>query len=195
MKEREKERKSCSQKAIDTPTTDLPNDSQRPTDHFQVPLPQRLPAKDGTDALGSGASIRNAIGRIREDGRTIRSGRSAVRSRRRVRKAEAVRTERVSIDLAEIIADVAIAFVRVLQLQDIARSARDGDFKRMAAVTFGRVGFGVTSGGGGHTDRCAAACWMLFADVDIGGKVAFVLNRGRSCGTGATARATARARG
>ena len=65
----------------------------------------------------------------------------------------------------------------------------------MAAVTFGRVGFGVTSCGGGHTDRGAAACWMLFADVDIRGKVAFVLNRGRSCGTGATARATARARG
>ena len=62
----------------------------------------------------------------------------------------------------------------------------------MAAVTFGGVGFRVTSCVGGHSDRGAAACWMLFADVDIGGKGAFVDNRSLSCGARATARATAR---
>lgn len=128
-KKRRRKRKSCTQKGDQYTNHRLPNDPQRPAGPIWVPLLQRLPAKNGTDALGSGASIRNAIGRIREDGRTVRSGRSAIRIRRRVCKAEAVTTERVSIDLAEIIADVAIAFVRVLKLQDISRSARDGDFE------------------------------------------------------------------
>ena len=53
---------------------------------------------------------------------------------RRVREREPPLTERIAVDLAEIIADLAVALIRVLKLQDIARTFRHGDFQRMTPV-------------------------------------------------------------
>ena len=94
--------------------------------------------------------------------------------RRRIRKSETPSTEWIPVDLTKIIADLPVPFVRVLELQDVARPLRHGDFHRMAAVACWSVGLGVSSCVGGKSDISAASCWMLLADVEIGVERAFV---------------------
>lgn len=95
---------------------------------------QLLPAKDRTNPIRGRGSVRNAVCRLREDSRTISRRRSAKDIRRRIREAEAPSTERVPVDLAKIIRDLPIPFVRVLELQDVGGSTCHGYFQRVAAV-------------------------------------------------------------
>lgn len=108
---------------------------QSPTKLYPGHLPpQSLPAKNRTNPVRSGGSVRNAICWIREDSRTIRRGRSAEYIRRRVRQAESPGTEGIPIDLAQIIADLPISCIRIFELQDIARSLGYGNFQRVTSV-------------------------------------------------------------
>ena len=175
----------------------------RPTQQallFQPPpgplTSQLLPAKYRTNPIGSSCSIRNAIRWIREDGRAIRSRRTAKRVRRRIRKTKTPGPKRIPVDLAEIIADVPVSPIRILKLQNIPRTARYGDFQRMTPIARRGISLRVSPCVGFNRDCGAAGCWMLFADVNVGGEVAFVDDGCISWGTRAGARgARARARG
>lgn len=135
-----------------------------------------LPAKDRASPLRSGSSIRNAIRRLREDSRTTRRRRRTISIPRRVRERKPPLTEWVPVDLAEVVADVAIALIRVLKLQDISRPFRHRDFQRMAPIRCLAVCFGIGASVGIEGLRGTAACWVLNTDVYIGGEAAFVDN-------------------
>ena len=109
-----------------------------------------------------------------------------MRIRRRIRKREAILTERIAVDLAEIIADIPVALVRVFKLQDIGRAFGHGDLERMASVGFRAVGLGVGAGVGGEGVGVAATCRMLDADDYVGGEGAFVDDECLSRGAGAS---------
>ena len=113
-------------------------------------------------------------------------------TRIRTRKRKAIRTERITIDLAEIIAHLPGARVRVFELQnrlrDLASHLADLDG---AAVVGGEVGLGVGAGFGcefvdGAAGGDAAVVFALAADVDVYGEGAVVahvgLARGAGCG-------------
>ena len=160
-----------------TGSNDLATTSSSP----YKPLPHshvahRLPAKNRPSPLGSRRGIRNPIRRLRKDSRTTRSRRRAMGIRRRIRKSEAPLTERIPIDFAKIIADIPIALIRILKLQDIARPFRRGDFERMTPIGRRTVRFRVCARVGVEGVSAAAACWMLYADVKVGGEAAFVDN-------------------
>lgn len=144
-----------------------------------------LPAKSSTGAHRISASIRGAIRRLGEDGRTVRRRRRAKRVRRRIRQTEPPLTERVPIDLAEIIADEAIPLVRILELQNIRAAADRGDFDRVATVAGGGVGFRVCASGGGERDGGTTSGGVLLADGDVGGESALVDDDGLTWGAGA----------
>ena len=114
--------------------------SNQPSGQDSRTLTQPLAAKNRTNTGRSGGSIRNAIGGVSKDGRTHRGWGSAISIRRRVRKGEAIRTEWIPVDLAEVIADESVALVGILKLQDISRTLACGDFQRMTSI----AGWGIS---------------------------------------------------
>ena len=110
-----------------------------------------------------------------------------MRIRRRIREREAPLTERIAVDLAEIIADVAVALVGVFKLQDVGRAFGHGDLERMASIGRRAVGLGVGARVGGEGLSGAATCRMLDADVHVGREGAFVDDECLSRGAGASA--------
>ena len=170
-----KQKKESPEHAMTAPSTQPPRD------------PGLLPAQDRANPIRRQCSVRNAVCRLREDSRTASRRWGAVGVRRGVCKREAIWTERVPVDLAEIIADFAIAFVRVFELQDIRRPARDRHLERVAPVARGGVSFRVCSSVCGHGRRGAAGRWVLFAYVDVGWERAFVDYQCLSWGSGTTA--------
>ena len=95
---------------------------------------QLLAAKNRANTGRRRSSVRNTVRGVSEDGRTHRRWGSAISIRRRVGKGEAIRTERIPVDLAEVIADESVALVGILKLQDISRTLSFGDFQRMTSV-------------------------------------------------------------
>ena len=91
-----------------------------------------------------------------------------------VREREAPLTEGIAVDLAEIVADLAIALVRVFKLQDVGRALRHGDLERVAPVGRRTVCLGVSAVVGGEGVGGAATCRVLDADEYVGGEGAFV---------------------
>lgn len=110
-----------------------------------------------------------------------------MRIRRRIGKREAPLTEWIAVDLAKIIADIAVALVRVFKLQDVVRAFVHGDLERMTSVGRRAVSLGVGAGVGGEGVSVAATCRMLDADDDVGFEGAFVDDECLSRGAGATA--------
>ena len=102
-----------------------------------------------------------------------------------IRECKPPLTERIAIDLAKIIAYVAIALIRVLELQDIGRALGDGDFERVAAIGRGAVSLRVSARVGGEGVSGAAAGGVLDADEEVGGEGAFVDDEGLARGAGA----------
>ena len=108
------------------------------------------------------------------------------------REREAIRTKRVAIDLAEVIADLASASVRILELQDRLRDlAGHLAYLDGAAVVGGEVGLLVGAGFGresvdGAAGGDASVVFALAADVDVYGEGALVahvcLAFGAGCG-------------
>ena len=96
------------------------------------------------------------------------------------RKRKPIRTKRVPIDLAKIIADLAGARVGVLELQNRLRNlARHRAHLDGAAVVGGEVGLGVGARAGGELlDGAAvghaAVVFALAADVEVDGEGAVV---------------------
>ena len=111
-----------------------------------------------------------------------------MRIRRRVREREPPLTERIAVDLAEIIADIAVALVGIFKLQDVGRAFVLGDLERMTPVGLRAVSLGVGAGVGGEGVSVAATCRMLDADDYVGFEGAFVddecLSRGAGTSTG-----------
>ena len=159
----------------------------RPQDCPIPHAPQVLPAEYRTNAVRSGGSIRNAIRRSREDSRAIRSRRSAVRISRGIRKTKAPGTKWVPVDLTKIIADIPVPFVCVFKLQDISRTARCGDFEGMSSIGGWGISLRVCPCVGGQSTCGAARSGVLYTDVQIGGKGAFVDDQSLSWGTRAGA--------
>ena len=93
---------------------------------------------------------------------------------RLVRERETPLTERVAVDLAEIVADLAVALVRVFKLQDVGRAFGHGDLERMAPVGRRSIRLGVSAVVGGEGVGGAATCRVLDADEYVGGEGAFV---------------------
>ena len=147
----------------------------------------KLPTKNRASPLRRRRRVRNPIRRLRKNSRTIRRRRRTIRIRRRIRETESVLTERISVDLAQIIANLPIALIRVLKLQDVGRAFIHGDLERMASVGRGTVGFGVCTGVGGEGVGVAAAGGMLDADDDVGFEGALVDDEGLARGAGAGA--------
>ena len=110
-----------------------------------------------------------------------------MRIHRRIREREPPLTKRIAIDLAKIIADIAVALVGVFKLQDIGRAFVYGDLERMTSVGRGAVSLGVGAGVGGKGVSFAATCRMLDADEYVGGEGAFVDDECLSRGAGASA--------
>ena len=110
-----------------------------------------------------------------------------MRIRRCVREREAPLTERIAVDLAEIIADIAVALVRVFKLQDVGRALRDGDLERVTSIGRRAIGLGVGAGVGGEGVSLATACRVLDADEYVGGEGAFVDDECLPRGAGASA--------
>lgn len=96
------------------------------------------------------------------------------------RKRKPIRTKRVPIDLAKIIADLAGARVGVLELQNRLRNlARHRAHLDGAAVVGGEVGLGVGARAGGELlDGAAvghaAVVFALAADVEVDGEGAVI---------------------
>ncbi len=96
-------------------TIRLPTTPQKPSNLHN------LSAKSDTNAITNWAVMRNTISRVSEHTGTRGSRWSAMAleaTRIRARKRESVRTEWIPIDLAEVIADLAGASVRILELQN-----------------------------------------------------------------------------
>ena len=110
-----------------------------------------------------------------------------MRIRRRVRKREAPLTKRIAVDLAEIIADIAVALVRVFKLQDVGRALRHGDLERVTSIGRRAISLGVSAGVGGEGVSVAATCRVLDADEYVGGEGAFVHDECLPRGAGASA--------
>ena len=124
-----------------------------------------LPTEYSTNPIRSGASVRNTIRRLRKDSRTTRRRRRAIGIRSRIRKAEPPLTKRVTIDLAQVVADLAISLIRILKLQDIPRSFRHGYLERMTPITRRCISLGIRARVGGESLCRAAGGRILFADV------------------------------
>ena len=106
------------------------------------------------------------------------------------REREAIRTERVAIDLAEVIADLPRARVRVLELQDRLRdlSGHLADLDG-ATVVRGEVGLLVGAGVGwesvdGAAGGHASVVFALAADVQVDGERALVAHVRLAFGAG-----------
>ena len=108
------------------------------------------------------------------------------------RKRETIRTERIAIDLAEVIADLSGTHVRVHELQDRLRDLPGHLADLDGAAVVGReVGFFVGAAVGGEGVDGAAGgdavvVFALAADVDVDGEGAGVANvclaDGAGCG-------------
>ena len=135
--------------------------------------------------------MRRAISRIRENSRTTCRRRRAMTlkaSRITRREGKPIRTERIAIDLAQIIADLPGPRVRVFELQDISRAA---DLAHLdgAAVVDGKVGLLVGTGFrgeglGGAAGGDAAVVFALAADVEVDGEGARVADVSGTFGGG-----------
>ena len=110
-----------------------------------------------------------------------------MRIRRRVREREAPLTERIAVDLAEIIANVPIALIRVFKLQYVGRAFRHGDLERMTSIGRRAISLGVSAGVGGEGVSLAATRRVLDADEHVGGEGAFVDDECLPRGAGASA--------
>ena len=106
------------------------------------------------------------------------------------RERKAIRPERVPVDLAEVVADLPGARVRVFELQDRLRGfARHFAHLDGAAVVGGEVGLGVGAGVGGEcvdggAGGGAAVVAALAADVEVDGEGAVVAHVRLAFGAG-----------
>ena len=155
----------------------LPN---HPREHHVL---QNLSAKSNTNAIADWAVVRNTIGRLSKDTRARSRGRRArtlEATRIGAREREAVLTKRITIDLAEIIADLPGASIGVFELQNWVRTLFvHGAHLDGAAVVGGEVGLRVGTGLGcegldGAAGGDASVVFALAADVEVDGECAVV---------------------
>ena len=111
-------------------------------------------------------------------------------TRIRTRERKAIRTERITIDLAQIISNLPGTRIRIFELQNRLRDL-PGHFADLdgAPVVGGEVGFGVGATVGcefvdGAAGGDAAVVFALAADVEVDGEGAGVADVGLTCCAG-----------